>query len=55
MATYKEIQGFNIEVLSADPANPSIGEVWYNTTAGKLKVNTNTGVKVITTEAGGPA
>ena len=54
MATYKEIQGFNIEIVSTDPANPSIGEVWYNSTAGKLKVNTNTGVEVITTEAGRP-
>jgi len=38
MATYRELQGFNIEVLSTDPSNPIQGQIWYNTTAGKLKL-----------------
>ena len=37
MATYKEIKGTDIKVVSSDPSNPVIGEVWYNTTTQKLK------------------
>ena len=37
MATYKEISGTNIEVVSSDPANPVVGQVWYNTTTGTVK------------------
>ena len=37
MATYKEINGTDITVVSSDPSNPVTGEVWYNTTTQKLK------------------
>ena len=37
MATYKEIKGTNIEVLSSDPSNPVEGQVWYNSTSNVLK------------------
>ena len=37
MATYKEIHGTNIEVLSSDPSNPVNGQIWYNTTSNVVK------------------
>jgi len=37
MATYKEIRGTNIEVVSSDPSNPIDGQVWYNSTDNVLK------------------
>ena len=37
MATYIDIHGNNIPIVSADPSNPLVGEVWYNTTTSKLK------------------
>ncbi len=37
MATYKEIRGSQIEVVSTDPSNPVEGQVWYNTTDNALK------------------
>tara|TARA_R110000772_G_scaffold44631_1_gene102631 strand:- start:46 stop:210 length:165 start_codon:yes stop_codon:yes gene_type:complete len=47
MATYKEIHGTNIEILSSDPSNPVIGQIWYNTSSNTLKGRIQTG--------GGPA
>jgi hypothetical protein len=38
MATYKGIQGFTIQNLSADPSNPIEGQVWYNSTSNVWKV-----------------
>ena len=37
MATYKEIHGTNIEVVSSDPSNPVEGQIWYNTTTNVVK------------------
>ena len=37
MATYKGIRGFTIQNLSADPPNPVVGQVWYNTTSATMK------------------
>ena len=37
MATYKEINGTNIEILSSDPTNPLLGQIWYNSTTNTLK------------------
>ena len=37
MTTYKEINGTNIEAVSSDPANPVLGQVWYNTTTNVVK------------------
>jgi hypothetical protein len=38
MATYKGIQGFTIQNLSADPSNFEEGQVWYNSTSNVWKV-----------------
>jgi hypothetical protein len=42
MSEYKGIKGFSIQSLSADPADPNIGQVWYNSTSGSLKVTSVT-------------
>ena len=38
MADYKGIKGFNIQTVSSEPANPVLGQMWYNSTLGKLRV-----------------
>ena len=43
MATFKEIRGFTIKKYTTNPTNPLEGEVWYNSTAGNLKVYQNIG------------
>jgi hypothetical protein len=42
MSEYKGIKGFSIQNLSADPADPNEGQVWYNSTSGSLKVTSVT-------------
>jgi hypothetical protein len=42
MSEYKGIKGFSIQSLSADPADPNIGQVWYNSTSGSWKVTSAT-------------
>ena len=37
MATYIGIKGVEIQTIAGDPANPVVGQVWYNTTANTLK------------------
>jgi len=37
MATYKEIYGSTIEVVTSDPENPVTGQVWYNSTDNVVK------------------
>ena len=37
MSTFKEIRGTLIKSVSSDPANPEVGEIWYNSTIGSLK------------------
>jgi len=37
MSTFKEIRGTLIKSVSSDPANPQIGQIWYNSTIGSLK------------------
>ena len=44
MAGYNEIRGLRVKYLSADPANAENGQVWYNSTTGKLRVE---GIKVL--------
>jgi hypothetical protein len=44
MATYKGIQGFTIQNLSADPSNPIEGQMWYNSTSNVWKVEEATTV-----------
>ena len=38
MAAYKTLKGQSIKKVAQDPANPLIGQIWYNTTIGSLKV-----------------
>ena len=37
MTTFKEIRGTAIEVVSTDPTNPELGQIWYNSSSGTLK------------------
>jgi len=37
MATYKEIYGSTIEVVTSDPENPVNGQIWYNSTDNVVK------------------
>ena len=37
MATYKELHGTDVEVVTSDPSNPVVGQVWYNTSTDELK------------------
>ena len=37
MAEYKEIKGFNVQTISSDPSTINEGDIWYNSTSGKLK------------------
>ena len=39
MAGYNTIRGLRVKYLSADPANPENGQVWYNSTTGNLRVD----------------
>jgi hypothetical protein len=39
MAGYNEIRGLRVKYLSADPATPEDGQVWYNSTTGNLRVD----------------
>ena len=37
MADYKEVVGTKVKAVSANPSNPTDGEVWYNSTDNVLK------------------
>jgi hypothetical protein len=37
MTDYINIKGQNIEVVSSDPSNPTLGQIWYNSTSQTLK------------------
>jgi hypothetical protein len=37
MADYINIRGQNIEVVASDPANPTLGQIWYNSTSNTLE------------------
>jgi hypothetical protein len=37
MANYTGIQGQNILITDTDPANPTEGQIWYNSTSNTLK------------------
>jgi len=47
MATYIQIHGTKIPIVSSDPSNPENGQMWYNTTTHQLKGKLNSGVVVI--------
>ena len=38
MSDYNVIAGLKIKYLSADPSNPEDGQVWYNSSLGKVRV-----------------
>ena len=38
MAGYNTIRGLKVKYLSADPANPEDGQVWYNAGTGNLRL-----------------
>ena len=38
MANYNTIRGLRVKYLSADPANPEDGQVWYNAGTGNLRL-----------------
>ena len=38
MTTYRQLKGYNVKRVDSDPANPQIGQVWYNDTANQIKV-----------------
>jgi len=40
MSTYKELVGLKIKTVTSDPSNPLLGEMWYNSTSGSIKVRT---------------
>jgi len=52
MAGYNTIRGLRVKYLSADPAGAENGQVWYNSTTGKLRVD---GIGIIAAWASGPA
>ena len=37
MATYREIKGLKVPYLDADPPSDAEGDVWYNSSTGKLR------------------
>ena len=39
MTAYNTIKGLKVKYLSADPANPEAGQVWYNSDTGNLRIN----------------
>jgi hypothetical protein len=37
MAEYINIKGTNVETVASDPANPTVGQIWYNSSSSTLK------------------
>ena len=37
MATYIGIKGVAIQSVAGDPANPTEGQIWYDSTNGRLR------------------
>ena len=48
MATYKSIKGSKIQSVASDPANPTEGQVWYNTTTAVLKFYNGSATETVT-------
>jgi hypothetical protein len=54
MASYKDIQGFNIQNLTADPDNAgAVGQIYYNSTTGSFKAVGAGGAPIGTWSSGG--
>ena len=50
MADYRAIKGLTIQTVSSDPSNLVVGDVWYNSTLGKIR-----GAKTVGSWASGGA
>jgi hypothetical protein len=54
MANYKELEGFSVQTLAADPDTPGwVGSIFYNSTSGTFKVVKPGGIAVATWASGG--
>ena len=40
MSIYRTLKGYNIKSVTSDPANTKEGQIWYNDTTNKIRVNT---------------
>ena len=40
MSTYRTLKGYNIKSVTSDPSNTKEGQIWYNDTSNKIRVNT---------------
>ena len=38
MSNYRELKGYNVKSVSSDPSNLKLGQIWYNSTLGSIKV-----------------
>ena len=38
MSTYRALKGYSIKKLSSNPTNPKEGQIWYNSTTSRIKV-----------------
>ena len=50
MSIYRTLKGYNIKSVTSDPANTKEGQIWYNDTSNKIRVNT---IKPATWASGG--
>ena len=48
MATYREIKGWKIQFLAADPSNLVAGQTWYNSATNLLKYYDGSTTKTVT-------
>jgi hypothetical protein len=54
MANYKELEGFGVQTLAADPDTPGwVGSIFYNSTSGTFKTVKPGGVAAGTWASGG--
>ena len=42
MTTYKGIKGFSIQTVAGDPSNNIAGQMWYNSSARKIRIGKTT-------------
>jgi len=40
MSIYRTLKGYNIKSVTSDPSNSKEGQIWYNDTSNKIRVNT---------------
>ena len=49
MSIFRTSRGMAIRSYAGDPANPITGQIWFNSTTGKLRCRTNAATLTITT------